>query len=308
MKIILTGATGLIGSRFFDLLKTKYEIAPLSSSFGVDITDKSRVSKFLNEKNPQLILHMAAKTNVDACEEDKEGDVKRLLKSDIVKDKLFYPENIDPTEFKGSLSAFGINVVGTKNLSDWAAENERKMIYISTDFVFDGEQNIPYTEEDPPLPVDWYGETKLMGEKVITGNALITRISFPFGHKSPIKKDLIWTIVDLLSTKPEVSLVVDQIITPTLIDDIVGGLDFLISNNVSGLYNLCGNNFLSPYDIGLAVAREFGFNETKITTTTRQKLYEDRARRPFKVMLKNDKLKNLGFEMTDFFEALKKIR
>lgn len=308
MKIVLTGASGLIGSRFFDLLKTKYEIVPLSSSFGVDITDRSRVSKFLSEKNPQLIVHLAAKTNVDKCEEDKEEDKEKLAKLNILSEGVFYPENIDVNEFKASETAFGVNVVGTKNLADWATEFERKIIYISTDFVFDGEQNFPYTEEDPPLPCDWYGQTKYMGEKVLGEDSLITRIAFPYGHKSAIKKDVVWTLVELLSTKPEISLITDQIITPTFIDDIVTGLDFLIEKNASGLYNLCGNNFLSPYEIGLAVAREFNLNEAKIATTTRARLYEGRAPRPFKVMLKNDKLKALGFNATDFFEALKKIK
>ncbi len=308
MKIVLTGASGLIGSRFFDLLKSKYDIVPLSSSYGVDITDRKRVHDFLYRANPSVVVHMAAKTNVDVCESDRVQDVKQLMKFNILVDKVFHPENIDVTEFKASTSAFGVNVVGVKNLSDWTAENERKIIYISTDFVFDGEQSLPYTEEDPPLPIDWYGETKFMGERVLAGDNLITRISFPFGHKNAIKKDLIWTIANLLSTQEEISLVVDQIITPTFIDDIVYGLEFLIANNISGLYNLSGNNYMSPFDIGVAIAREFGLDESKITTTTRDKLYKDRAPRPFKIALKNDKLKNLGFEITDFFDALKRIR
>jgi dTDP-4-dehydrorhamnose reductase len=307
MKIVLTGATGLIGSRFFDLLKSKYEIASLSSSYGVDITDRKKVQSFLSDVNPAIIVHLAAKTNVDGCEEDKSDDVKHLTKEKILTDKEINFEKIDPLFWKGSTSAFGINVVGTKNLADYAREKDIKIIYISTDFIFDGEKDF-YTEEDSPNPVDWYGQTKFWGELVLGERKLITRISFPFGYKSPIKNDLIWTLVKLLSTQESIKLVSDQIITPTFIDDIVNGLDFLIENSTEGIIDLVGNDSLAPIDIGVAIAREFGFNESKISPTTRRELYKGRAARPFKVALKNDKLKNLGFEMTDFFEALKKIK
>jgi dTDP-4-dehydrorhamnose reductase len=308
MKIALTGATGLVGSRFFDLLKSRYEIVPLSSSFGVDITDRNKVRRFLGDANPALIVHLAAKTNVDACEEDKSSDLQKLEKDKVLQNGKLSLENLDFTSWKGSKSAFGINVVGTKNLSDYAAEKSLKMIYVSTDFVFDGESNRPYTEEDKPNPIDWYGHTKFWGEQAIAGNGLIARISYPYGFKSNIKKDIIWILAELLSEKDSVQLVIDQIITPTFIDDIVHAIDFLIDKNAQGLFNIVGNNFLSPYEIGIAIAREFGLRELKIETTTRAKLYRGRAPRPFKVELKNDKIKDLGFKMTDFFDVLKKIK
>src|SRR3989344_7395158 len=101
MKIALTGASGLIGSRFFDLLKSKYEIIPLSSSYGVDITDKTKLERFLSNKNPALIAHMAAKTGVDSCEQDRETDIKKLKKARVyIEDKKLDVLAIDPTEWK----------------------------------------------------------------------------------------------------------------------------------------------------------------------------------------------------------------
>ena len=308
MKLALSGATGLVGSRFFDLLKTRYEIIPISSSAGIDITDRKKIHKFLSDKKPGLIVHLAAKTNVDLCEEDKLADIKKLEKEKVYDGSGFNLENLDSDLWKGSKSAFGINVVGTKNLADFAVSNGIKIIYVSTDFVFDGEKDTPYNESDTTNPIDWYGQTKFWGEKTLSSDSLICRISYPFGHKSAIKKDLIWTLVDLLKNNPQVTLVTDQVITPTFIDDIAQGIDFLIEKDASGIFNLVGNNFLSPYEIGFAIAREFGFPESKIATTIRAKLYRDRAPRPFKVMLKNDKLRDLGFEITDFFEALGKIK
>jgi len=308
MKIAITGATGLVGSRFFDLYKSHYELIPISSSYGVDITDSKKLNKFLTQKKPALILHFAAKTNVDACEDDKDEDIKRLKKEKAIEAGTVDFEKLDVLKWKGVQSAFGINAIGTKNLSDYSHKNGIKIIYISTDFVFNGEKEGGYSEEDETDPIDWYGQTKFYGEKALLGDFLVTRISYPFGYKSFLKKDLIWTLVDLLTTNDSVKLVSDQIITPTFIDDIVRGLNFLIEKNVSGLINLVGNNHLSPYDIGVAIAREFSLPESKIELTTRAELYSGRAARPFKVNLKNDKLKALGFQMTDFFDALLKIK
>ena len=308
MKLALSGATGLVGSRFFDLLKTRYEIIPITSSAGIDITDRKKIHKFLSGKNPSLIVHLAAKTNVDACEDDKQADIKKLEKEKALSSSGLDLGNLDPDIWRDSKSAFGINVIGTKNLADFAALNGIRIVYVSTDFIFNGESDIPYTEDDKADPIDWYGQTKYWGEKMLPLSSLITRISYPFGYRSQIKKDLIWTLVELLKNNPQVALVTDQVITPTFIDNIVYGIDFLIGKDSSGVFNLVGNNFLSPYEIGFAIAREFGFPESKIETTLRAKLYRGRARRPFKVMLKNDKLRHLGFEMTDFFEALSKIK
>lgn len=308
MKIAVTGVTGLIGSRFFDLLKSRFEIIPISSSYGMDITDRNKITKFLKAKNPAVIVHFAAKTNVDSCEKDREEDIEKLNKNKVYDNGKIDFENLDADSWKGSSSSFGINVVGTKNLADFSKNHGSKMVYISTDFVFDGEKNGFYTEEDKPSPVNWYGQTKLWGEEALQEGSIITRISYPFGHKSLIKKDLIWTLVGLISQQDEVSLVSDQVITPTFIDDIVLGIEFLIKQNSSGIFNLVGNNSFSPYEIGVILAREFGYSETKIELTTRAKLYAGRAKRPFKVMLKNDKLKHDGYSMTDFFEALKKIK
>jgi dTDP-4-dehydrorhamnose reductase len=308
MKIALSGATGLVGSRFFDLLKNKYEIIPISSSFNVDITERFKLRKFLSEKNPAIIVHMAAKTNVDACEEDKKNDLKMLKSAGNLHNEQIGIESLDSSDWKGSKTAFAVNVIGTKNLADYASENNIRIIYISTDFVFGGRSDGEFLEVDPPDPVNWYGETKYLGEKTLKGDYLIARVSYPFGYRSKIKSDFVWTLANLLEKSETVKLISDQIITPTFIEDIVRGLDFLIEKKQTGLIHLSGKNHLSPSEIGVAIAREFGFDESKIELTTREELYKGRAPRPFKVSLKNDKLGDLGFTVTDFFEALRIIK
>jgi dTDP-4-dehydrorhamnose reductase len=308
MKIALSGAAGLIGSRFYDLLKNKYEIIPVSSAFNVDITEKYKVRKFLESVSPAFIVHMAAKTNVDACEEDKDSDLKKLRAKGAYKDEELNIEKIDPLDWKGNPSAFAVNTVGTKNLADFASENDIKIIYLSTDFVFGGDSEGEFTEDDTPSPVNWYGQTKFYGERFIPQNSLVVRISYPYGYISTVRKDFVWTLIDLLKNSGSLKVVSDHIIAPTFIDDVVSGIDFLIENSTTGIVHLTGDNHLSPFEISVAIAREFGLNESKIELTTRAEFYKNRAKRAFKVLLKNDKLKNLGFAMTDFYKALKLIK
>jgi dTDP-4-dehydrorhamnose reductase len=143
MKILGTGLTGLVGSRVVELLSNKYEFENLSRSSGSDISNKEQVLGKIKSSDAQVILHLAAKTNVDECEKDK--------------------------TLAQSGEAWRINVEGTKNIADACLQASKKLIYISTDFVFDGENPPPggYSEEDIPNPVNWYARTKYEGEKIV---------------------------------------------------------------------------------------------------------------------------------------------
>ncbi|OGH27521.1 MAG: hypothetical protein A3C27_02025 [Candidatus Levybacteria bacterium RIFCSPHIGHO2_02_FULL_39_36] len=307
MKIAITGSTGLIGSRFADLFKDKHKLFHVNLSSGADITDRKALHGLLSRANPSLILHLAAKTNVDGCEKDKNSDITDLKDQGVYVNNEVDLGSLKTENWKDKTTAFAVNVVGTKNLADWARENNVKIIYVSTDFVFDGGKEDLYEEIDDPNPINWYGQTKLWGEKSINDSGLIVRPAYPFGYKSLAKKDFIWTIIELLETRDSIKLISDQIITPTFIEDIAMGIDFLIEKGTLGIVNLVGNDFLSPYEIGMLLAQEFSLNKAKIGKISMDEFYSGSAKRPFKVRLQNDKLRNLGFEMTDFYEALKKI-
>lgn len=300
MKIILTGATGLIGSRFEELMFENHEITPLSSK-EVDITDKSSIIEFFKEKKADAIIHLAAKTDVDGCEEDKYEDLRSLnIEEEIAKSLDINNLNVD--DWKEKKTAFAVNTIGTKNLYGIAKENGLKFVYISTDFIFEG--NGEYEEESTSNPINWYGMTKWYGEKLIdTSNDLIVRLSFPYGYPSPVKQDFVQKLISLLRDRDEVSLIEDQTITPTFIDDIVNGLDFLIQKNVTGIYHLVGSSFEDPYKIGQVLKEKFGF-KTKINLTNRETIYAGKAPRPFKSIMKNDKIIQLGFKPKTFAEGL----
>lgn len=300
MKIVVSGATGLIGSRFLELMFESHELFPLSSSKGVDITNKKTIEDFMADVDADVVVHLAAKTNVDECEADKEEDMKGLGVEDLYD---IHVSEADPSFWEGKKTAFAINAFGTRNLYEVAKERGMKFVYISTDFVFSGNDDTN-DETSAPSPVDWYGATKYLGETTIGADDLIIRISFPYGHKSPVKKDLVWGFVELLTSKEEVSIIDDQIITPTFIDDVVNGVVFLLEKDARGIYHLCGSTSLSPYDVAQKIKATKGL-AVNILTSKLADVYKGRAPRPFKSVLKNDKLVNLGFTPKSFDEGLK---
>jgi dTDP-4-dehydrorhamnose reductase len=189
MKIAVTGSRGLVGSRVIELLKKEFEFIPLSSE-DLDITDKKSVESILNDQEFDLLLHLAAYTNVDGAENDKE-------------------------------KAHAINVDGTRNLLDAVIKHGKQMIYISTDFVFDGKLP-PYDEMSIPHPVGYYGQSKFEGEAVVKDHAMIVRISYPYGKPGTGKPDFVQRLKSLLEHNKPLTMIADAAMTPTYIDDIVG--------------------------------------------------------------------------------------
>lgn len=227
---------------------------------------------------------MAAKTDVDGCEKDKilgiNGD------------------------------AWKINVVGTRNVAEACKKSNKKLIYISTDFVFDGEKESEYSEEDKPNPINWYATTKYEGEKIVQNsnlNWIIARLAYPYRANFQ-RKDFVRNLIRFFKNKEPLSMVTDHIMTPTFIDDVAFALDKLLKNNSKGIFHIVGSSFLSPYDAAIKIAEVFAFDKTLVRTTTRKDFFKDRAPRPFRLAIKNDKIQKLGIKMKTFEEGLNKIK
>lgn len=286
MKILGTGLTGLVGSRIVELLKDKYEFENLSRSSGIDISDKNQVSEKIKNSDAQIVLHLAGKANVDGCELDK------------------------PLGVEGE--AWKINVEGTRNVAEACLATNKKLIYISTDFVFDG-INSPvngYSEEDTPNPVNWYAQTKYEGEKFVQSSKnpwIIARIAYPY-RGNFTKPDFFRAILERLREGKPVAAVTDHVFTPTYIDDIALALDCLIKNNSQGTFHVVGSQSMTPYDAALLIAKTFNFDKNLISETTRKEFFKDRANRPFQLRLKNDKITELGVRMRTFEEGLVEIK
>lgn len=287
MKMFTIGGSGLVGSRIIELLQDTYDITDLSISKGVDITDPSTLDIIKNDTEHQVVLQFAAKADVDGCEKDRELGEEG--------------------------PAFKINVTGTQHVAEACKIGKKKMIYISTDFVFDGKNppNGGYTEEDVPLPLGWYAETKEKGEEVVKKAGipyLILRIAYPYRKEFEAKKDFVRAVADRLAQGLPVKAITDHTFTPTFIDDIAEAIDILLQHDSVGIYHVVGSQSLSPHEASLMIAKTFGYDQSLIGTTTREEFFAGRAPRPFDLTLNNDKIKQLGVTMKTFQEGLQEMK
>jgi len=212
-------------------------------------------------------------------------------------------------EWYANKTAWGANVFGTKNIIDACQKSSKKLIYISTDFVFDGKKET-YSEEDIPNPINWYGKTKYEGEKIVQQLSIpwiIARIAYPY-RANFIKKDFVRGLIDKFQNKENLQMVSDHIMTPSFIDDIAYALHALIKNNSTGIFHVVGSEFVSPYEVAIKIAKVFGFPKNNIRKTTRSDFFRNRAPRPFQLALRNDKIKSLGVKMRGFEEGLKEVK
>jgi len=289
MKIFIIGGSGLVGTRLVALLQKKgHSLDDLSLTNGVDITNPSSLEIIRKDIEHDVVLHLAAKADVDGCEQDK------------------------PLGENGS--AFKINVGGTKNVVDACKVSNKKLLYISTDFVFDGKKDPPdsYSESDTPNPVNWYAETKYKGEEIVRNSNLnfaILRIAYPYRADAfELKKDFVHAIMGRLAENKPVAAITDHIMTPTFIDDIAYAIDAVIEKDASGIYHIVGSQSLSPYDASILIAERFGYDKILISKTTRDEYFKGKASRPFNLSLNNDKIEKLGVQMRTFEEGLKELK
>ena len=247
LKIATTGLNGLVGSRINELLANDFDFINLNQEI-MDITNIEIVNKIIKDTDFDLFLHLAAYTNVDGAEKNRE-------------------------------LAWNINVKGTKNIFQAITEKNKKMIYISTDFVFDGIHS-PFDENSSPNPKTYYGETKYQGELVVKDNAMIVRFSYPYRTAFNNKTDLVRSIINILANKQKINGVIDQIITPTYIDDIAFGLKYLINNYTTEIFHLVGSESLSGYDLIQKICHYFKLKNNLVGKINYDQFYQGRAKRP----------------------------
>lgn len=273
IKIGVSGSTGLVGSRIIEILGDKFEFIPLWQK-EADITNRHQVHQFFKNRKIDFFLHLAAYTNVDKAEEEKE-------------------------------KAWQINVEGTKNLFEEAKDKKIRFIYISTDFVFDGD-NPPYFEESKVNPISYYGLTKYEAEKIISNQGMIVRIAYPYRSSFEKKKDFLRTFIHFLKNKQPLNVVKDTLITPTFIDDIAFGLEYLIKNYAQETFHLVGSQTLSPAEAAFLIAKTFNFSPDLIKTTTYDQYFKNKAKRPRYSEIKSKK--NNFYPMKSLAEGLKLIK
>ncbi len=288
-KILGTGLSGLVGTRIVELLGKKFDFQNLDLTTGIDITNKKQLANEIVKSKADTLVHLAAFTDVNAAWEQK-GNKKGLC--------------------------YQVNVVGTRNIVELCSQNQKYLVYFSTDFVFDGEKRTPYTEKDEPKPIEWYGQTKYWAEeeiKKISDDYCILRIAFPYRAEFPEKIDLIRRIIEGFKKETLYPMFADQTTTPTFIDDIAFGLEKVLEVKPKGIFHLVASSFQSPYELAIQIADVFGFNKKLVKKgllAEYQKSQPSSARPWHKNLgLSNKKIKKeLGIEMSTLREGLRKMK
>jgi len=217
-KFLITGADGMVGSYINFGIKTDINI--------LDVSNQNAVKEVFNKYRPEIVLHLAAETDVDRCEKE-------------------------PSR------AYRINTFGTYNVAVSARNFNAKMVYISTAAVFDGKKNELYYEEDMPNPQNIYGRTKYLGEiivKDIVPEYLIIRAGWMFGGGPKKDKKFVAKIIKQLHLA-EIKVVNDKMGSLTFAKDLIRGIQILLKENRIGLYHFVNKGLCSRYDIACEIIR-----------------------------------------------------
>lgn len=295
MKVLVTGVAGQLGHDVMnELHKRGYEgvgsdIAPQYSGADdgtavtkmdyvqMDITNSEEVTETIKKVNPDVVVHCAAWTAVDLAEESEN------------KEKVM-----------------AINVGGTENIAKVCKELDCKMVYISTDYVFDGYGTRPWEEDCKDYaPLNVYGESKLMGEKVVSLNLekyFIVRIAWVFGVNG---NNFIKTMLNVGKKFDTLKVVNDQIGTPTYTYDLSRLLVDMIETDKYGYYHATNEGgYISWYDFACEIFKQAGY-KTKVNPVTTEEYGVSKARRPFNSRLNKTKLVDNGFTpLLDWKDAL----
>jgi len=265
-RVLVVGSNGLLGQKVSEMLVhsgvsavtlSSVEDAPVrvmepAMYVKADVTSKKEVKQLVSQAEPDVIINCAAITNVDACESERE-------------------------------LAWKVNVGGVENLVEASHRTNARIVHVSSDYVFDGKSG-PYSEDDRPEPLSYYGKTKLASENalLISGREFfIARTMVLYGHAQGVKANFVLWIVQSLEKKTPIRIVDDQIGNPTLADDLAYGLLRGVELRKSGIYNIAGRDIMSRYEFALRVADVFSLDHSLITPIKTSDLNQP-APRPLK--------------------------
>lgn len=243
----------------------------------MDFTDPFSVHDVFEKTKPEVVVHAGAMSKPDECEMDQ-------------------------------MKAYLVNVEGTVQLLINSEEFKSFFIFLSTDFVFDGEKGM-YIEDDPPGPVNYYGRTKLEAEEAVKEyeyDWAIVRTVLVYGKNHSGHNNILKIISEKLEKGEEYHVVDDQVRTPTYVEDLAKGIVLIIGKKATGIFHLSGKDILTPYQMAIKTAQHLKLDSSvlkKVTAST----FGQPARRPVKTGFVIDKArKELGYEPFDFEEGLKK--
>ncbi|PSK98734.1 SDR family oxidoreductase [Cecembia rubra] len=292
IKVLITGANGLLGQKLVEKLKDypNYQVFATGKGksrlpenwkldyqwLAMDITDGQQVLDVFEQVRPDFLIHTAAMTNVDECETSKEA-------------------------------CHHSNVEAVENLVQACKIRGTHFIHISTDFIFNGEDG-PYTEEADPAPLNYYGLTKLESEKLVQDSKIkwaIARTVLVYGLATDMSRSniILWVKKSLEEGKP-IQVVNDQWRTPTLAEDLADGCILIMEKGATGIFNISGKDFLTPYDMAVMTAEYFGLDKSLIKEVD-SNIFRQPAKRPLKTGFIIEKAKReLGYSPKSFMDGI----
>ncbi|HHP7241340.1 MAG TPA: SDR family oxidoreductase [Cyclobacteriaceae bacterium] len=291
MKILITGSNGLLGQKIVDLIVARGHDQLSGTGLGpdrkdidyaayqystMDITDKQQVLDVIDKFQPDAVINTAAMTQVDECESERE-------------------------------KCWNLNVTAVENLCVAAKKYHFHLTHLSTDFIFDG-KNGPYREEDKPNPISFYGESKLASEQVLLESSIegaIVRTVLVYGIVPNMSRSniILWVKKSLEDGKT-LNIVDDQWRTPTLAEDLAEGCFLIAKQRAQGIFNISGQDLLTPYDMAIKTADFFHLDKSLINRTNGSK-FQQKAKRPPKTGFILEKARNqLGYKPHSFDEGI----
>lgn len=271
---LITGAKGQLGLCFKDLLADKALYFDIDT---LDITDREKVLSLASKHKFEAIINCAAYTAVEKAEEEQQ-------------------------------KAFKVNVLGTQNLAELASESNIPLVYFSTDYIFDGKAKEPISENAEPAPLNYYGKTKLEGEKAVlkyTKTAIIIRTAWLY---SAYGKNFLKTILNLAQKQEQIKVVKDQIGTPTYAPHLAKAvLDILpkIKKETKAIYNYTDSGFASWYDFAFDIIKEAGLKTQVLPIVTKD--YPSKVKRPaYSVLSKEKIIKDFNLTLNTWQAGVKK--
>ena len=291
MKILITGANGFLGYYVVEqLLAKKYSVIATGKGecrlpfthhlnfqwLSMDFTDPFSIHDVFENIKPDVVVHAGAMSKPDECEMDQ-------------------------------MKAYLVNVEGTVQLLINSEELKSFFIFLSTDFVFDGERGM-YNEEDAPRPVNYYGRTKLEAEEAVKeyqyGWAIV-RTVLVYGKNHSGHNNILKIVKEKLEKGEEYNIVDDQVRTPTYVGDLAKGIVSIIDKKATGVFHLSGKDILTPYQMAIKTAEYLKLDSSAIKKVTAA-IFTQPAKRPLKTGFIIDKARNeLGYEPVSFEEGLR---
>ena len=269
MKVLITGANGQLGSELCKVLDG-FEIAPYAHA-NLEITDLQALRSVFAASSPDIVINTAAYVRVDDCESNSD-------------------------------TAYMVNALGARNMAVVAQEIGAKLVHISTDYVFGGEQRlerVPYTEFDTPLPINVYGKSKLGGEELVRHLCLkhfIVRTSGLYGVAGSSGKggNFVETMIRLGQERDELKVVDDQVFSPTYAKDLATKIAQLVTTDYYGVFHVTNRGACSWYEFTKEILKVAGL-KTKIVPITSDQ-YPQEAKRPSYSVLESLHLRLLGMD------------